>query len=141
MKQLKKCWRKSWELGREYAAKYASEREAVWAMPLSVSEYLFAERDGCAEFFHAGFVDREPEWVEAWRYGELPEGCYSVNWAENKYEPGVSVVKIIRNAEDETYPERTTYALLGRDKIRVAGWWLGLTGSDGEPTLLGCEVI
>lgn len=139
MKQMKKCWKRSWELGAEYAAKYSTEREAVEAMPANTAAYIFADRDGCAQFFHAGFVGREPEWVEAWRYGEIPECGFSINYAENKWEPGVSVVKIIRAEADEHYSEGTVYAMLGREKIRVAGWWLGLTGSDGEATLLGCE--
>lgn len=141
MKQLKKCWKRSWELGVEYAKKYNSEREAYEAMPADVLAYIVADRDGCSQFFHAGFVGREPEWVEAYRYGEIPECGFSVNWAENKWEPGVSVVKIIRSEADETYADDTLYSMMGRKKIRVAGWWLGLTGSDGEATLLGCERV
>ena len=139
MKELKKCWKKSWELGAKYAAMYDSEREAVEAMPFSETEYIFADRDGCAQFFHAGFVGREPEWVEAERFGDIPECGFSINWAENQWEPGVSVVKIIRTEDDAHYAGDTLYNMMGREKIRVAGWWLGLCGSDGEPTLLGCE--
>lgn len=141
MKQLKKCWKKSWKLGAEYATQYASEREAVEAMPMNVSDYIFGDNDGCAQFFHAGFIGREPEWVEAERFGDIPESGFSINWAENKQEPGVSVVKIIRNGQDKSYADETLYGMMGREKIRVAGWWLGLTGSDGEATLLGCERV
>ena len=70
MKQLKKCWKRSWELGAEYAAKYDSEEEAIWRMPADVEAYIFADRDGCYQFFHAGFVGREPEWVECLGLGE-----------------------------------------------------------------------
>lgn len=141
MKQLKKCWKRSWELGAEYAVKCESEEEAIWRMPADVEAYIFADHDGCYQFFHAGFVGREPEWVEADRFGDIPESGFSFNWAENKWEPGVSVVTIIRNTRDEAYADNTLYSMLGREKIRVAGWWLGLTGSDGEPTLLGCERV
>lgn len=141
MKTMKKCWQRSWEMGAEYATKFATEREAFDAMTMDELDYIAADHDGCEQFFHAGFIGREPEWVEAYRFGEIPESGFSVNWAENKWEPGVSVVKIIRTEADESYADDTLYNMLGREKIRVAGWWLGLSGSDGEPTLLGCERV
>ena len=131
MKELKKCWKKSWEMGAELATQYDNEIDAFASLPISDQAYIVADFDGCEQFFHAGFVGREPEWVEAERFGEIPESGFSMNWAEMKSEPGVSVVKIIRQDADETYADGTVYAMLGREKIRVAGWWLGLCGSDG----------
>lgn len=140
--EMKKCWKKSYEMGRRYAEMYEYETEALDAMPFEDLRYISADLDGCGEFFHAGFVGREPEWVEAYRFGELPEGCYSINYVEHKHEPGISCVCIIRDEETARKDaENTLYAMMGRDLIRVGGWWLGLSGSDGEPTLLGCTVI
>ena len=140
--ELKKMWQKSYDLGVKYAERFETEREALNAMPFSDLAYITHDSDGCSEFFHAGFVGREPEWVEAYRFGEIPSGCYSVNYIEHKYEPGISCVNIIRDEEAAKKDAMSTlYAMLGRDLIRVGGWWLGLNGSDGEPTLLGCVKI
>jgi len=140
--EMKKCWKKSYEMGVECAKRFDYENEAFRAMSPADLAYVFGDMDGCAQFFHAGFEGREPEWVEAYRFGELPTGCYSINWVEHKWEPGISCVCIIRDEETaKKDAENTLYAMLGRDLIRVGGWWLGLSGSDGEPTLLGCVKI
>lgn len=138
--ELRKSWKRALEMGREAAKNFADEREALEKMDMEMLED-FTFIDGFGEFFHAGFVGREPEWVEAIRFGEIPESGYSINWAENKKEPGVSCVKIIRTAEDEKEISIYDATLMDREKIRIAGWWLGLSGSDGEPTLLGAVKI
>lgn len=131
-----------YRLGINAAERFDSEREALEAMIGSGEiDYFAVSAVGFDQFFHAGFVGREPEWVEAYRYGELPDAGRSINYAEDKWEPGVSVVKIIRGETDEEYADGTLYNMLGREKIRVAGWYLGNVGSDGEPTLLGCVKI
>jgi len=136
---MKKIWQKAWNMGAKLAEEYDYEREAMNSMSLADTEMFLTV--GCSEFFHAGFIGREPEWVEAIRFGEIPAEGRSINWAEHKYEPGVSCVKIIRTAGDEdakSIYDVTLGEFGDREKIRVAGWWLGLCGSDGEPTLLGC---
>lgn len=140
--KLKKSWKRAWNMGAEMSKIYDSETEAIYSMPLDQTED-FACIVGFSQFFHAGFVGREPEWVEAIRYGEIPEEGRSINWAENKWEPGVSCVKIIRGGDDcdDSSLYDITLGWQGREKIRVAGWWLGLSGSDGEPTLLGCTKV
>lgn len=138
--ELKKSWRRAWEMGRKAAGEYATEKEAIDAMDIDTLED-FEYIHGFEEFFHAGFIGREPEWVEAIRYGEIPERGFSINWADGSAEPGVSCVKIIRSAEDEEYRSLYDVTLSDRKRIRVAGWWLGLCGSDGEPTLLGAVEI
>ena len=137
--KLKKSWERAWNLGAEMAKDYEYENEALNSLSLDQLED-FSYIVGYSQFFHAGFEGREPEWVEAIRYGEIPEEGRSINWAENKWEPGVSCVKIIRTEDDGDASSLydITLGWQGREKIRVAGWWLGLSGSDGEPTLLGC---
>lgn len=137
--KLKASWERAWNLGKEMSVQYDTEWAATNALPYSILEDMM-DIVGFEQFFHAGFVGREPEWVEAIRYGEIPAEGRSMNWADHTWEPGVSVVKIIRTPEDENYESiyDVTVGWQGREKIKVAGWWLGLTGSDGEATLLGC---
>lgn len=133
--ELKKSWKAAWEKGAEMAKAYDSEDAACWAM--SMDELEAVSGRFTSKFFHAGFVGREPEWVEAIRFGEIPECGYSRNWADGSVEPGVSCVKILREAGDEDIEGIYAVTCGDREKIRVAGWWLGLSGSDGEPCLLG----
>jgi hypothetical protein len=94
-------------------------------------------------FFRAGFVGREPEYVEAIRYGDIPDCGRSINHADNCYEDGVSCVKIIRTADDINYQSiyDVTLGYQGFKKTVVAGWYLGGSGSDGEPLLLCAQKI
>ena len=133
--ELKKSWKRAWDLGQKAASEYSTEKEALYAMDSETLESFYIH--GFDAFFHAGFIGRKPEWVEAIRFGEIPEDDYSINWADGTAEPGVSCVKIIRSEEDADIFSLYNLTCHDRDKIRVAGWWLGLTGSDGEPTLLG----
>ena len=135
--ELKKAWRRAWNLGRQYAEQFGDEDSAFNAMPLDELE-SFVSTVGFSEFFHAGFIGREPEWVEAIRYGDIPECGYSINHAESKREPGVSCVKIIRQPSDTNYDSIYDVTLgIGddREQYRVHGWYLGGYGSDGEPCI------
>lgn len=134
---LKKSWQRAWNLGKEYAKRFDDETSALNAMPMDELED-FACIDGFSEFFRAGFTGREPEWVEAIRYGDIPKCGYSINYADNKREPGVSCIRIIRKQGDEDYNSVYDVTLgIGddRDKIRIHGWYLGGVGSDGEPCI------
>ena len=128
--ELKKSWKRAWEMGRKAAENYTNENDALYAMDMDTLED-FNVIHGFDSFFHAGFIGREPEWVEAIRYGEIPENDYSINWADHTAEPGVSCVKIIRSEDDANYASLYDVTLADRTMIRVAGWWLGLSGSDG----------
>lgn len=139
--ELKKSWAQAWDLGNKAAAEYESEDAALWTMDMDTLE-KFDSIQGFGAFFHAGFIGRKPEWVEAIRYGEIPAAGYSTNWADGSAEPGVSCVKIIRDEDDlNSSIYDVTLGWQGRKKIRVAGWWLGLSGSDGEPCLLGAVKV
>lgn len=138
-KRLKGRLKKAWELGAKYSKMFSDAETACHAMDNDTSEFII--QNGCEYFFDAGFSGIEPEWVEAIRFGEIPEKGYSINWANNTAESGVSVVNIIRKDGDENLADRTIYSLLGNKKIRIAGWYLGQHGSDGEPLLIKCKKI
>jgi len=73
-----------------------------------------------------------PRWVMAERIGKLPEGGRSKNFAEDRMEKGVSVLRIL--GEDRS--DVGTYEIFNKGQKRyVAGWMIG-TGSDGEPLLV-----
>lgn len=139
--ELKKSWQEAWELGREYSEKCGSIREAYVNLYWYDHPEMAEPSDTWDDFFEAGFRGHEPEWVEAIRYGDIPERGFSINWADHSPEPGVSVVKIIREPGDEIDNSIYSITLQNRKLIRVAGWWLGNTGSDGEACLRGCVKV
>lgn len=126
--------RKMFERGREFAEMfpgYCFENAAEY-LPLEELESICGE-DG--RFFMAGFDGREPEYVSAIRYGEIPQSGRSTNWATGDCEGGVSCLKIIRKDSDFDLIH-PVYELQGTKKIVVEGWYFGDCGSDGEPLLL-----
>jgi hypothetical protein len=110
---------------------------------LSLDELEPLQNFKYAAFFRAGFVGREPEYVEAIRYGDIPDCGRSINYADNCYEDGVSCVKIIRTAGDINYQSiyDVTLGYQGFKKTMVTGWYLGGSGSDGEPLLLCAKEV
>jgi len=73
-----------------------------------------------------------PRWVMAERIGKLPEGGRSQNFAEQKMERGVSVLRIVGESQSDI----GTYEMFNPGEKRyVAGWMIGY-GSDGEPLLV-----
>lgn len=140
MMELKQSWQHAYDLGRKLSDKYSTEDTALWSLDMDELEAVSGW--ATSAFFHAGFVGREPEWVEAIRYGEIPEAGRSINWADHSWEPGVSCVKIIRDgAKLDSLYDYTLGLYDGRERIKVAGWWLGQSGSDGEPCLIGCVKV
>lgn len=87
-------------------------------------------------FFEAGFYGFEPQWRQGYRYGEIPESGYSVNWGTGEREKGVSCVCLIggKNENAKSIYD-TIYGLQDTKKILIEGWYLGNSGSDGEPLL------
>jgi hypothetical protein len=72
-----------------------------------------------------------PRWVMAERIGKLPTEGRSKNFAEDRMERGVSVLRIV----GEPQSDAGTYEMFNPGEKRyVAGWLVGL-GSDGEPLL------
>jgi hypothetical protein len=89
-------------------------------------------------FFKAGIIGRVPEWREGYRFGEIPACGNSTNWATGEQEEGVSCVCLNENKCEETVYD-SIYGLQGIEKIKIAGWYIGGSGTDGEP-LLVCPV-
>lgn len=72
-----------------------------------------------------------PRWVMAERIGKLPTEGRSKNFAEDKMERGVSVLRIVGEPQSDV----GTYEMFNPGEKRyIAGWLVGL-GSDGEPLL------
>jgi hypothetical protein len=133
--------RKWYNLGAEMAKEYADERQACYAMDDDILEDLAIGTWSNGAWFHAGFVGIEPEYVEAVRFGAIPEDGRSINHAERKYEDGVSCVKIIRSEADRNAKSiyDVTLGYQGIEKNIISGWYLGGSGSDGEPLLVDAK--
>jgi hypothetical protein len=87
-------------------------------------------------FWHAGYNDEQaPCWVEAERYGDLPEAGVSRNYADDKAEAGVSVARLLDGSDD--YNWMRGFGGQDRPVRKVAGWLHYDRGSDGEPLLVG----
>lgn len=129
------------EVGEEYSFRSAlrdvSMRDESWA------DYLEGmQHDKDEAFFKAGFIDRQPEYVQAVRFGEIPESGKSTNWATMESEGGVSTVGILRDGNtDIASLYDYIYGVQGTDKLLVEGWYFGFAGSDGEPLIHNAKVI
>ncbi len=81
------------------------------------------------------------------RYGKLPKGGKSRNYATGELERGVSVFRgeVLPSGEARALPGNNVLAasmvlLRDRDLYVVSGVEIG-TGSDGEPVLKNCKII
>lgn len=93
-------------------------------------------------FFEAGYDNFEPQWRKAARYGEIPKNGYSINHATGEVEKGVSCIKLLTDNETDCKSiYDITLGLQGIEKILIEGWYLGNSGSDGEPLLLNAIKI
>lgn len=90
---------------------------------------------GATSAFQCGFEGgEEPRWVLAVRIGLVPDDGRSFNFADQRFERGVSVLYI--HGENRT--DNGTFDFFnGGEKRWVAGWLIG-QGSDGEPLLADC---
>jgi hypothetical protein len=108
-------------------------------MELAYSEPRF---DGWMEdavlclFWGAGYEGEPlPRWVEAERYGRIPQGAVSRNHADNCAERGLSVARLLDGSDD--YEWHRSFGGRDREVVRVAGWLHYERGGDGEPLLVG----
>lgn len=92
----------------------------------------------------AKWADAQPCYV---RYGDLPPGGASYNYAASRPEPGVSVFRglLLASGEAKAVPsshveEASLLSLAGRPLYVVDGREIG-SGSDGEPLLADCRII
>jgi hypothetical protein len=92
-------------------------------------------------FLEAGLEGEDkPRWVEAERYGLLPEAGKSRNHADDCAEPGVSVAHLLDDSDDYDWA-MGGFGAFNRPMVRVAGWLHFRRGSDGEPVLVGAVEI
>jgi len=84
-----------------------------------------------------GFEGRNLVEVSGWRFGYLPESGRSVNYASGEYERGVSLMAL---DGDEYVPAVAAIAISDRPVVRVRGYLSGY-GADGEPLVIGAEII
>ncbi len=93
-------------------------------------------------WYLAGTRNEMPEYKLAIRYGDIPEGNRSRNWATNELERGVSTVSLL---SQETQKGQTIYDMIygmqGTQKYIIGGWDFGIRGSDGEKLLVGAKRI
>jgi len=93
-------------------------------------------------FFECGIEGHEmPRWVTGERYGKIPAGGVSRNWAADSAERGLSIMRLDGTPEPMgPVGNADIYrSLFSGPLVRVAGWLLPWTGSDGEPLLAGAE--
>lgn len=69
--------------------------------------------------------------VNGYRFGGIPEGGLSYNYAEGRAERGLSLAAI-----DGEEPVGSVIWFTGRPRVNVAGVLLPYTGSDGERLIL-----
>ena len=128
---------KAYESGKTAGSKFDSLR-AFWAAvshgEADAPGYL-SEPGVLMLFWEAGFCGHDiPRWVNAVRIGALPADGRSMNYAEQRFESGVSVLKI----EGEARSDNGTFDLFNTgSQVRVSGWLHFRRGSDGEPLLVG----
>ena len=148
---MKESWLQRYEEGKRLSEKYKDydydsafraaldyDYDIVAGMIEDIEEWGPKTQFIRGQFFKAGFYGDVPEYVSAVRYGEIPENGRSKNWAEGTLEQGVSVIGIVRKENDFEMKSMydVTLGMQGIKKYEVRGWFLGRTGSDGEPLLL-----
>lgn len=136
--ELNNRQRKWYDLGVEMAKEFDSEEAAGYALDSETLEELALGNWSNNVWFHAGFIGREPEYVQAVRFGTVPSSGRSKNHAEGNFEKGVSCIKIIRTEADKDTKSiyDVTLGYQGVEKVIIGGWYLGGSGSDGEPLLV-----
>lgn len=106
-----------------------------------LAEY-YVYNSNLQRWYYAGARDEMPEYRLAIRYGDIPEGGRSRNWATGELERGVSAVDFLT---DKTQGKQTIYdAIYGiqdATKNIIGGWDFGIFGSDGEPLLVGAKNV
>jgi hypothetical protein len=143
MKNLSTKHQKAYDFGREVAHKNIDLTELAYGMHGEAMKKRFNDimmNHETATLFDMGYNGEELQYVTGWRYGEIPENGRSINFRDQKYEKGVSLMAI--DGEEPTGAARLYEAFnsLGKQKIRVGGWLVG-RGGDGEPLVILAEEI
>ncbi len=128
---------KAYEAGRQAGKEYATIHDAVYA---GAFDGAYHPTESTA--WEMGFNGRELESVVGWRYGDLPQDGRSINYADNSYECGVSLMGLDADGCEHTSPqlEVANIAISNRAIVKVRGYLAGY-GYDGEPLVIGAEII
>ena len=88
--------------------------------------------------FDLGTKREEINFVDGWRYGNIPEKDFSYNYRDNCPEKGVSCME----AGGEKTENRLSALFISQNapKVKVNGLLLPDKGSDGEPLLIMTQV-
>ena len=127
---------KAYKAGKKAAEKYNSFDEAVMCSN-DLDDWFVYPVETIA--LGLGFDGKELEYVNGWRYGDIPESGRSWNHMDDEYENGVSLIAL-DDEEKEGITSITEMFLKDRPVVRVGGYYSG-RGIDGEPLVIGAEVI
>jgi hypothetical protein len=125
----------AYKAGQQAARKYNSITEAVYSDDY---EPAYDRTESIA--WEMGFAGKELREVTGWRYGNIPECGLSIDYRDNVYERGVSLMAL---DGDETVSQQAhveTMFCQDRPVVRVKGFFSGY-GACGEPLVIGAEEI
>ena len=143
MKKLSAKYQKAYDFGREVAQKNIDITELAYGMHGEDMREMFDAimmSHETSTLFDLGYDGEELQYVTGWRYGDIPVDGRSINFLDQKYEKGVSLMAI--DGEEPTAAARLyeMFNSWGKRKIRVGGWLVG-RGGDGEPLVILAEEI
>ena len=130
----------AYKLGREWHGMDLSE--LIWSLSYEQSEALTGD-SVLSAFFDAGYYGTEcPSWVVGERFGDIPTDGKSWNYRDDRWEAGVSLVRLSDGSRTTQEIESMILVAAGRDLVKVAGWLVThTTGADGEPLVVGAVRI
>jgi hypothetical protein len=144
--KVKQSYLEAYELGQKLNKKYDDITDAYCDQ--KVEEIVGWNFHGVkALFFRSGFKGYEmPQWVKGWRYGNIPECGFSMNYKENTPEDGISMMEVTLNNGEilAVKDEISKLFIIGNNRsvVKCEGWLNTCAkGSDGESLLVGAEEI
>lgn len=134
MNTIEKCY----ALGAEARKTTSSWREAMMTVDIPANADL-----GCLIAMQAGYLGQPmPYKVTGWRYGHIPACGQSRNFADDRLEPGISLMETDCGLKTQDGISGLFIAASGRPVVRVEGYLNTVaTGSDGEPLVFWAKEI
>ncbi len=132
---VKKWQKDSYELGIKLAGTSVYDIISCDLAP----DFVWLNFEARTFFYHGYYGLSFPEYVQGWRYGDIPPSGQSYNYREQIPEQGISVMEIYStDGPIETADKISAmFCAVGRKRVEVAGYLNGLCrGSDGEPLLI-----
>ena len=98
------------------------------------------DNDLYSSSYEAGREGKEmPEFLEGWRYGDIPSEGKSYNYRDQRKEYGTSMMEVNHKGEKKETQDQlgTMFGMRERPKRRLMGWLNTVRkGADEEPLLL-----